>query len=45
MMGMPFARHSPLITLCIAGVFVLVILSQGYLGAIRDLIKQKVAEA
>jgi len=40
----PFARHSPLITLCIGGVFVLVILSRGYLGAIRDLIRSKVAE-
>lgn len=42
---MPFARHSPLVTLCISGVFVLVILSHGWLGAIRDLIKQKVAES
>lgn len=41
---MPFAQHAPLITLCIAAVFVLVLLSRGYLGAIRDLIHRKVAE-
>lgn len=41
---MPFAGQVPLITVMIAGVFVLVMLSQGYVTQVRDWIHAKVAE-